>query len=257
MSEESDGIDPKRLAMAQRMARGPVPDASDRLALARPLLAETSFEGMPFPDRDAMPIDPPTVPKRMRWNARRWEAWCLLHEGHTTDSCAATMNLNRDTISNYRMMWKERFGVPITAKSVHEVSLDPRYKRPAGQGTKTDEVHEEFDEVALSARAVTVKWLAQFLGDQGSTRVANLTPAEVKAIQDIGLTAQKASLELQGATAAPAGAKPTTPAGKAVQGLSRPPAKRGPRGQAAEEASGVVHDLRAKLTAFRDAGAST
>lgn len=251
-------IDPASISSARtRLMSGQVPATG--VTRAR--------EPLPFPDRGNMPVDGLEVQPSWRWNAQRWEAYCLLHEGHTTRSAAEKMGLYFDTISNYRRSWKERYGVSITAKSIAQVHSDPRYHRPlpTEPEARAELIGAEHDAVALMARQVVAKWLNQFAGDDAATaaRISELSHTEVKAIQEVGLTAQRAAMEAARAAQEPSGAPAggsrvpgAASASKATRGLTKPVVRKGQKGAAAEGAGATVLALRGQLDQFRQARAA-
>lgn len=256
----SKSVDPERLLRAQRNS---VTEGALRLRPGQGTLPEkamTRYEAAPYPDPKVMPVDTPDIPVRLRWNAKRWEAYCLLHEGHTTAQTAKKIGVYLDTVTRYRTRWRERYGITITAERIEHVNSDPRYRKPGGTDAVTLMASEEFDHLARQSRSVVSVWLGQFEGvsDESRERIQGLSHAEVKAIQDIGLTAQKASIEMARAKAdgivtdGSGASAERSAASKAMDSLGRSKPK-GPKGQAAESTGAVVHDLRAQLKMFRDA----
>lgn len=216
----------------------------------------------PYP-AGPMPLgqDPPEIPAAWRWSKRRWEVYCLLHHGYTSKSAAAELGMFWGTIERYRSVWKKRFDLNITARAPEDCLTDPRYQKPrdVAQVEGAEEISEEEHlTAALMARSVVNNYLKRFTAGtpEATAALAKLSPAEVKAIQEIGMTAERAArgdlAPAKGRTAAKA-PDPKTPAQSAMQGLSKPVVRKGRKGEAAESAGGTVSDLRSQLAKFRDA----
>ena len=215
----------------------------------------------PYPGGD-MPVDRPgeiTIAMH-RWNTKRWKVWGLLHQGHSNSQVAKMVGFkSEDSVRQLRKAWRQRYGILITAKSWNETLADPRYARPVTAEEVEGATNHAHLVIGTNARELAQLWMSEFLGDtdEAKARRSKLTATEVKVIQEIGLTAERAS---QGVLEAPrkgragqGAAEPATPAQKAVKGLSAPAPRKGPKGAQAEAASATVVGLRSELSKFRDA----
>ena len=213
----------------------------------------------PWPGGD-MPVDRPDSAKP-RWNNRRWVVWRLLHQGYTSRQAAEAAGYkNIESVRMLRKEWKTRYGVNIAANSWDEVLHDPLYAKPVTADDIEEKVSHDHLVIGVNARALTQAWLNEFLGDgnEAKARRARLTATEVSKIQEIGLSAERASQGLleaptKGKAAPPTPAEPKTATGaqKAVGALGKAP-RRGPKGKQAEDAGSIVVGLRQALGQFKE-----
>lgn len=213
----------------------------------------------PYPAGPMPTNDPPGTPAQWRWTKRRWEVYCTLHHGHTTRETAKICGYSKFTVEALRYTWNKRYGLSINTKAPEEALNNPLYLKPMVHVEEASEqVVIDHHVAGEQARQVVQRFLAQFVDEtaESKARLAKLTPAEVKAIQEIGLNAERAAKgDLAPAKGRAAAKEPParTSAQKAVQGLSAPVVRKGRKGEAAEAAGSTAQGLRSQLLAFRQA----
>lgn len=218
--------------------------------------AGLELEKAPRPD-GIMPIDSEfEVASPLVWTGERWQAWQLLHEGHSSRVVAEMMNRRKDTITEWRSLWYIRYGTRITVSRHAQTKADRRYKLapdPSSPEIRRDKAAEELDEVGAQVVSTVQRYL-RMMGDDAD-RLMAMSPKEAGDLLSLGQRVFELSAQLQsGQGIAPraGGIGADSSARAALTGLSGG-RKRGSKSIDPAAASGGLTSLKGTLQRYQDA----
>lgn len=183
--------------------------------------AGLGFEPMPRPDGLMPNDDPLVVCSPLQWDGRRWQVWCLLHDGKTSKEAAEIAGISYEKVKEWRTLWLIRYGRHIKTTKVSQTKRDQGYKLTPETSTpviRRSAASEELDEAGAQVISMIQRYLRMVGEDQ--ERLLAMSPAEALKLLELGEKAFEAAARLQHTGTLGVSGGPNSSAKAALTGLT-------------------------------------